>query len=266
VTIVRTKPRIGYAKANFIGATIALRRDVDYIVTVNQDAVVASDCVSELISALEDSPQAVIAAPLVYDRGLSSIESFFVRWYLTQCSQLLFDALSGEVRQVYEMRYVSGACLCVRASFVAAFGFFDPVYFMYLEDEDLCRRARYLGYKVLLAPRARVAHCHSHADEAPQFRQTRSQWHRRSAAIYMLKDIRTPFRNSLVRVEFQRLCEYIRLLGALRLRAVRDHIASDLILHLSLPRIFRSRRIEAELVRSHTAALFPRDALNRERF
>lgn len=54
--------------------------------------------------------------------------------------------------------YVSGACLLIATSLWRDLGGFDPLYFMYGEDADLCLRARQLGYLPTLVPSARIVH------------------------------------------------------------------------------------------------------------
>jgi GT2 family glycosyltransferase len=54
--------------------------------------------------------------------------------------------------------WVSGACMLVRRSAVAAIGGFDERYFMYWEDADLCRRLRQHGSIVCYVPAATAVH------------------------------------------------------------------------------------------------------------
>jgi N-acetylglucosaminyl-diphospho-decaprenol L-rhamnosyltransferase len=54
--------------------------------------------------------------------------------------------------------YLWGAAPLLRRSFLEEIGGLDERFFMYSEDEDLGRAARARGYRVLLVPRACVAH------------------------------------------------------------------------------------------------------------
>ncbi|MBN1592361.1 MAG: glycosyltransferase family 2 protein, partial [Candidatus Coatesbacteria bacterium] len=41
---------------------------------------------------------------------------------------------------------------------IESVGLFDPAFFLYFEDQDICLRLRERGFKVLLCPDARVEH------------------------------------------------------------------------------------------------------------
>ncbi len=59
---------------------------------------------------------------------------------------------------VHEMDAGSGACLMVRMAALERVGFFDPRYFMFGEDVDLCYRLKLGGWKVFYQPTAGATH------------------------------------------------------------------------------------------------------------
>lgn len=59
--------------------------------------------------------------------------------------------------------WVSGAALLIRSSLWRDLEGFDPAFFLYWEDVDLCRRIRQAGYQVVLLPQARVSHKKGHS-------------------------------------------------------------------------------------------------------
>jgi GT2 family glycosyltransferase len=59
--------------------------------------------------------------------------------------------------------WVSGACMLVRRAAFDEVGGFDPRYFLYWEDADLCRRLRAHGHQVRYAPAAIAVHRVGHS-------------------------------------------------------------------------------------------------------
>jgi GT2 family glycosyltransferase len=54
--------------------------------------------------------------------------------------------------------WISGACMLVRRTAFEEVGGFDPRYFLYWEDADLCRRLRARGHEVRYVPAATAVH------------------------------------------------------------------------------------------------------------
>ncbi len=80
--------------------------------------------------------------------------------------------------------FLSGACLLVRRDALSRVGGFDPRFFLYYEDADLCRRLTQAGCRLHLAPDARARHVHGGSFEDPVFRGTVSL---RGALLYHRK-------------------------------------------------------------------------------
>ena len=81
---------------------------------------------------------------------------------------------------VHEMDAGSGACLMVRMAALERVGFFDPRYFMFGEDVDLCYRLKLGGWKVFYLPSAGATHHVSPASPAVErqmsYQRHRSMW------------------------------------------------------------------------------------------
>lgn len=79
--------------------------------------------------------------------------------------------------------WLSGSCMLLRRSAFEAVGGFDPGYFMYFEDLDLCRRLSAAGWNSVYVPTAVVTHTGAHATSKHQVAMLRA--HHRSAYRYL---------------------------------------------------------------------------------
>jgi N-acetylglucosaminyl-diphospho-decaprenol L-rhamnosyltransferase len=59
--------------------------------------------------------------------------------------------------------WLSGSCLVIKREAFHEVGGFDPAYFMFLEDVDLCFRLKRAGWRSLYVPQASIAHAGGHS-------------------------------------------------------------------------------------------------------
>lgn len=78
---------------------------------------------------------------------------------------------------VHEMDAGTAACLMLRRSALDRVGFFDPRYFMFGEDLDLCYRLKLGGWKIFYLPSA-IAHHLTKAESPERERQISYERHR----------------------------------------------------------------------------------------
>ncbi len=76
---------------------------------------------------------------------------------------------SPSVRQ--DVDWLVGAALLVRGDVLAALGGFDPDFYMYSEEIDLCRRIKEAGWRVVYEPGAMVIHYEGRSSEQASTRR-----------------------------------------------------------------------------------------------
>src|SRR5262249_35245854 len=62
--------------------------------------------------------------------------------------------------RVYGVEFAPAASVLIPAAALREVGGFDELFFLYREDDDLCRRLKKAGWKIGIAPSARVQHWH----------------------------------------------------------------------------------------------------------
>jgi GT2 family glycosyltransferase len=150
---------LGFAGCNPAIAT-AMKLDADYVFLLNNDAIVRADTLAELVNVAEQEGAAIVGARTV-DPVDGRILYTGNRW-----PGQLFKG--GEARldgpgRSYASSDVSGGSMLLRRDFLAhrmrvSGHYFDPQFFMYFEDTDLCRFASAQGYRCLIARDATVSH------------------------------------------------------------------------------------------------------------
>jgi GT2 family glycosyltransferase len=171
VKVLELRDNLGYGKANNVAFEHAKG---ELILLLNPDVTVAPRCLENLAGFLEDHPDTGVVGPrLVRPDGspdLAARRSFptpAASFYRMTALSRLFPGSSRFNRynlgaldptQEHEMDAGTGACLLVRRKALDGVGLFDPDFFMYGEDLDLCYRIKAAGWKIWYVPSAMAVH------------------------------------------------------------------------------------------------------------
>jgi GT2 family glycosyltransferase len=162
---------LGYGRANNLAFGHAKG---NLILLLNPDVTVAPGCLDHLVRFLEDHPDTGAAGPrLVRPDGspdLAGRRSFptpAASFYRVTALSRLFPGSARFNRynlgaldptREHEMDAGTGACFLVRREAIDRVGLFDPDFFMYGEDLDLCYRIKAAGWKIWYVPSAMAVH------------------------------------------------------------------------------------------------------------
>ena len=140
------------------GANQALEKvATEFALLVNPDAVLRAGALEALVAAADAYPEAAMLGPRLFHPdgtvALSHDAPLFRRGGLRRSP-------SGEAPPEGPccVGYLSGAVTLVRMAPLRATGFYDPAFFLYYEDDDLCLRLRAAGYQLVLVPEAGADH------------------------------------------------------------------------------------------------------------
>ena len=170
-TVLVQSKNLGYGRAANVGLERCQGR---FVLLLSPNVTVDPQCVGRLADFLLTRPDAGAVGPrLAFPSGrldpdarrASPVPSTL--FYQTVGLSKLFPKSPrfgrhnmGHVpdTEVHEMDAGTAACLMLRTSALDRVGFFDPRYFMFGEDLDLCYRLKLGGWKVFYLPSARATH------------------------------------------------------------------------------------------------------------
>jgi len=157
--VYRSPRNLGFAGGCAWGMAMAMEHGVDFVLLLNNDAVVEPSFLDILLRALAQSPGVGVLCPqVVSPRGLWYVGGTFSLWSgipLQQRRSRDSAPISGRPREV---DYATGCAMLVDPAVVRAAGSFDPQFFMYCEDLDFSLRVRQAGFKILFVPASLVHH------------------------------------------------------------------------------------------------------------
>lgn len=160
VKLIKNRKNYGFAEGNNIGMRYALKQGADYIILLNQDTKVEPNWISELVKVAEDDKQIGILSPMQYDYKGEGIDRNFFD-LLNTSEEFKTDFLKNFLSRLYSVERVIGSAMFMSKELCKKVGLFDPLYFCYHEETDLCRRALYYKFKVNILTTSKIYHWHT---------------------------------------------------------------------------------------------------------
>ena len=169
VRVVRAGANLGYGAGINRGVAVA---GPGHVLVCNPDLLLDATCIAALLDRLDAEPGLGIVGPRLRNPDGSTYVSGRPFPSLNDALGHAFVGLvwrenpwSGRYLQTSwdrsdaaDVDWVSGALLLVRRSTFDQLGGFDERFFMFMEDVDLCWRARQAGWRVALEPAAGAVH------------------------------------------------------------------------------------------------------------
>ena len=205
VRVIRSEVNLGFGAANNVALEQARGR---YIVLLNSDAFLTSDSLRLSVENMDADPSVGLAGGRLVGRDYSwqpsarmfpSIVSDFK--VMTGLAAKFpksrffgsFDRTWADPMEQAEVDWVPGAYSIIRSEALARVGFFDPEFFLYSEEVDLCRRIQEAGYKIMYWPEIVVIHIGGESSRQIKTLEMSSagaqliRWRMRSTLLYYRK-------------------------------------------------------------------------------
>jgi len=163
VEFLQSRENIGFGRSNNLGFG---RVTGDALLLLNPDTVLQTGAVGILLEALSTLPDVgMVGAHLLNSDGTLQMSSVHplpnpvnAAFDLNVFRALWWRRHGSGVDKPFPVEAVSGACMMMRAGTFRDLGGFNPRFFMYAEDMDLCFRVQQAGLAIFHAPNARIVH------------------------------------------------------------------------------------------------------------
>lgn len=161
VEIVALGTNQGYAGNNNVGIALALTQGADWVFILNEDTILAPDCLTRLIDVAGSDPHIGIVGPMVYHHDepniIQSAGGKMGRfWNAAHLAQNQPDA--GHFNVARTVDWISGCAILVRRTVIEEVGALDERFFYYWEEVEWCLRTRKRGWRIVHVPQAKLWH------------------------------------------------------------------------------------------------------------
>jgi hypothetical protein len=205
VRLIKSEVNLGFGAANNRAFEVARGR---YIVLLNSDAFLREDALRNAVQHMDQEPRVGLGGGRLVGRDFSlqpsarMFPSIFTDVFVFTGfaakypkSRLFghFDRTWADPMVPAEVDWVPGAFSIIRAEVLEQVGFFDPDFFLYSEEVDLCRRIKAAGYQVWYWPDIVVIHVGGESSRQIKSLEMSSsgaqliRWRMRSTLLYYRK-------------------------------------------------------------------------------
>ncbi len=205
VRVLRSPVNLGFGAANNLAWELAQGR---YVVLLNSDAFLHPNSLKLSVQNMDEHQDVGLAGGRLVGRDFSLQPS--ARMFPSIFSDLIvlsglahkfrksrffgyFDRTWADPLVPAEVDWVPGAFSIIRPKALQEVGFFDPDFFLYSEEVDLCRRIQAAGYKIMYWPEIVVTHIGGESSRQIKTLEISSagaqltRWRMRSALLYYRK-------------------------------------------------------------------------------
>ena len=148
----------GYAGGNNAGMRMAIDGGAQYVFIVNPDARVAPGCIAHFVALCEADHDIGALNSIEVERDGVTIDPFFVVSVMAGAGFNVQRADDPAIPAVFVAPRLFGAAFFLPVRAIEKVGSFDPLYFAYWEEFDLCRRLQLHGFKLVVTREVPVVH------------------------------------------------------------------------------------------------------------
>lgn len=168
--VIFNKENIGYGPANNRGLAVAKG---EYVLILNNDVIFSENSLGILIDYLKNKNEKILIAPRLLNADGTvqhSVYSFQTLWLSFTTYFFLYKLfpkskyfnkyylMNSGINEITEVETITGAFMLFKKSDLLKLGGFDEDYYFYGEDNDLCKRFRDSGGKIIYYPHTSIIH------------------------------------------------------------------------------------------------------------
>lgn len=166
IHLIESTENLGFGRANNIGMRYALDHGCDYLFLLNQDAWIEPDSISELVKIHELYPEYGVLSPMHVTADKKGLYIEIEDGKTDHANSLLSDCYFQSLKDIYTFKYINAAAWLMTRKTLETIGGFDPIFFLYGEDDNYLQRMEYHGVKLGLVPKTQIIHDHQESENS----------------------------------------------------------------------------------------------------
>lgn len=155
---IQSEKNIGYAGGNNEGMKIALQNNADYILIVNPDIRLPPEALQDYVGIMASDQSIAGLNSIQLQADNLTIDRNFSLGILEPNGFKNSTSDTTDIPSLFDSNMLFGAALMLSTTALRRVGGFDPLFFAYGEETDLCRRFRMHDYRLVVTTKSPVVH------------------------------------------------------------------------------------------------------------
>ena len=171
VKIIKNNNNLGFGRANNIA--LAQTKN-DFALILNVDAQITKEDIEKTLEIMAKNPDIAIAGGVVHNCVVENnkIISFH------PCPKNLEQLKKEQPQEIYFNKFVTGAGMFLNMKIMRKIGFFDEGFFLYGEDNEICKRVVKKGFKTAIINDTKLLHIGNSSSKITTAESTKIYWHK----------------------------------------------------------------------------------------
>ncbi|CAN5685742.1 glycosyltransferase family 2 protein [soil metagenome] len=197
IDFIQSEENLGFGKANNKGIQIAINKEADYIFLLNQDAWIETNTITVLLEVAKRNPGYGVISPVHLNGNYTGMDFNFSKQLAPDtCPSFYSDLYVQNLKPLYEIKFVNAAAWLISASCIKKIGLFEPMFFLYGEDNNFLQRVEYHSLKAGVTPLCTI--CHDREIRQGNFNEKGIKIWERTFSLILLLNIGDSYAKSIV--------------------------------------------------------------------
>ena len=172
IFLIQNLTNYGFAVGNNVGIKYSISKNADYIFVINNDTVIDSSCIQNLVNYAEENQDSSLFGPKTYDLGTFSYRQWAVKNRLDTisilgimtpirriiCNFAIYKSFFYTDETPASVYAIPGSAMFFRAKTIEAIGLFDVYTFLYWEEYIIAEKLLAINAVTKLVPSAIIWH------------------------------------------------------------------------------------------------------------
>jgi len=168
IKIIKNSYNSGFSRAANTGIKSLKNK---YALLLNIDSFISQDDIDKIVNVMNSNNKIAIAGPMIYSGTISGNQ-------ILEKDLITRIALKEKNNKIHYNKFITGAAMFLNLSNIKNIGLFDENFFLYCEDNEICKRSIKKGYINAIISDTKLIHAGGNSCNISPKEIQRIYWHK----------------------------------------------------------------------------------------